>query len=83
MVRIFASLKWRLVTSRLRSAKGTARIGMIVAFVLVHVFEVIITGLYNNVRSMITGRYRVASEVSDASEVRDVRDVSEVRDEAK
>jgi thiosulfate reductase cytochrome b subunit len=56
---------------------------LIVAFVLVHVFEVIITGLYNNVRSMITGRYRVASEVSDASEVRDVRDVSEVRDEAK
>ena len=32
---------------------------LIVAFALVHVFEVIITGLFNNLRSMITGRYRV------------------------
>lgn len=32
---------------------------LLVAFVLVHVFEVIITGLWNNLRSMITGRYRV------------------------
>jgi thiosulfate reductase cytochrome b subunit len=31
----------------------------LVAFVLVHVFEVIVTGLWNNLRSMITGRYRV------------------------
>ena len=31
----------------------------LVAFVLVHVFEVVITGLWNNLRSMITGRYRV------------------------
>ena len=34
----------------------------LVAFVLVHVFEVIVTGLWNNVRSMITGRYRVPAE---------------------
>jgi ABC-2 type transport system permease protein len=34
MVGVFASLKWRLVTSRLRSAKGTARVGIIVVFVL-------------------------------------------------
>ena len=34
----------------------------IVLFVLVHVFEVVITGLWNNVRSMITGRYEVALE---------------------
>ena len=34
----------------------------LVAFVLIHVFEVIITGLWNNVRSMITGRYRVTPE---------------------
>ncbi|MEO8847721.1 MAG: cytochrome b/b6 domain-containing protein [Casimicrobiaceae bacterium] len=33
---------------------------LIVAFVLVHVFEVIVTGLFNNLRSMITGRYRVS-----------------------
>ncbi len=33
---------------------------LIVAFVLVHVIEVIITGLFNNLRSMITGRFRVS-----------------------
>ena len=32
---------------------------LLVAFVLIHVFEVVITGLSNNLRSMITGRYRV------------------------
>ena len=32
---------------------------LIVAFVLVHVFEVIVTGLVNNLRSMITGYWRV------------------------
>lgn len=32
---------------------------LLVVFVLVHVFEVIVTGLWNNLRSMITGRYRV------------------------
>ena len=31
----------------------------LVAFVLVHVFETIISGLWNNLRSMITGNYRV------------------------
>ena len=32
---------------------------MLVMFVFIHVFEVIITGLWNNLRSMITGRYRI------------------------
>lgn len=32
---------------------------LIVAFVLVHVFEVVISGTWNNLRSMITGRYRL------------------------
>ena len=32
---------------------------LLVAFVLVHVFEVIITGLVNNLRSMVTGYWRV------------------------
>jgi thiosulfate reductase cytochrome b subunit len=32
---------------------------LMVLFVFIHVFEVIITGLWNNVRSMITGRYEV------------------------
>jgi thiosulfate reductase cytochrome b subunit len=35
---------------------------MLVAFVVIHVFEVIVTGLWNNLRSMITGRYRVPQE---------------------
>jgi thiosulfate reductase cytochrome b subunit len=35
---------------------------LLVAFVLIHVFEVIITGLWNNLRSMVTGRYRVTRE---------------------
>ena len=38
MVGIFASLKWRLVTSRLRSAHGSAKLGMIIAFVVTIAF---------------------------------------------
>jgi thiosulfate reductase cytochrome b subunit len=37
---------------------------LIVVFVLIHVFEVIVSGLWNNLRSMITGRY----EIVDAKE---------------
>jgi thiosulfate reductase cytochrome b subunit len=32
---------------------------MLVMFVFIHLFEVIASGLWNNVRSMITGRYRI------------------------
>ncbi|MEO6688462.1 MAG: cytochrome b/b6 domain-containing protein [Dokdonella sp.] len=32
---------------------------LLLAFVFVHVFEVVITGVWNNLRSMITGRYVV------------------------
>lgn len=32
---------------------------LLVGFVFVHVFEVIITGVWNNMRSMITGKYRI------------------------
>jgi thiosulfate reductase cytochrome b subunit len=35
---------------------------LLVAFVLIHVFEVVISGVWNNLRSMITGRYRVRIE---------------------
>jgi len=35
---------------------------LLVAFVLVHVFQVIVTGFWNNLRSMLTGRYRVSAE---------------------
>ena len=34
----------------------------LVAFVLIHVFEVIVSGVWNNLRSMITGRYSVPNE---------------------
>ena len=35
-----------------------AAAALLVAFVAVHVFEVIVTGAWNNLRSMITGAYR-------------------------
>jgi thiosulfate reductase cytochrome b subunit len=35
---------------------------LLVAFVLVHVFEVVVSGLWNHLRSMITGRYRIHAE---------------------
>jgi thiosulfate reductase cytochrome b subunit len=35
---------------------------LLLAFVVVHVFEVIVTGLWNNLRSMITGYYRLPAE---------------------
>lgn len=34
---------------------------LLVAFVLIHVFEVIISGVWNHLRSMITGNYRITS----------------------
>lgn len=37
---------------------------MLVAFVLIHVFEVIISGLFNHLRSMITGYYRITPDGS-------------------
>lgn len=35
---------------------------LLVLFFLIHVFEVIATGFWNNLRSMITGRYRTRSD---------------------
>ena len=35
---------------------------LLVAFVLVHVFEVIVSGFWNHLRSMITGRYAIQPE---------------------
>jgi thiosulfate reductase cytochrome b subunit len=32
---------------------------LLLLFVVIHVFEVIVTGFWNNLRSMITGRFRV------------------------
>lgn len=39
----------------------------LVAFVLIHVFEVLISGVWNNLRSMIDGRYRVGKEAGDGA----------------
>jgi thiosulfate reductase cytochrome b subunit len=38
---------------------------LLVAFLLIHVFEVIVSGFWNEIRSMITGRYRVDVEAAD------------------
>jgi len=35
---------------------------LLVGFVLIHVFEVIVSGLWNHLRSMITGNYRITLE---------------------
>ena len=35
---------------------------LLVGFVLIHVFEVVVSGLWNHLRSMITGRYRIVEE---------------------
>jgi thiosulfate reductase cytochrome b subunit len=32
---------------------------LLVAFVLIHVFEVFVSGLWNHMRSMITGQFRI------------------------
>ncbi len=40
----------------------------LVAFIFIHVFEVIISGLWNNMRSMITGRYRIELDATDKNE---------------
>jgi thiosulfate reductase cytochrome b subunit len=35
---------------------------ILVLFVLIHVFQVVVGGFWNNLRSMITGRYRISPE---------------------
>jgi thiosulfate reductase cytochrome b subunit len=35
---------------------------LLVLFVLIHLIQVIITGVFNNLRSMITGRYAILPE---------------------
>lgn len=40
----------------------------LLAFVIVHVFEVIVTGLWNNLRSMITGYYLLPAEPRQSKE---------------
>ncbi len=38
----------------------------LVAFVLVHVFMVIVSGVWNNLRSMLTGRYAIEDAKHEA-----------------
>lgn len=40
---------------------------LLVAFVTIHVFEVVVSGLWNHLRSMITGKYRITASSKDAS----------------
>jgi thiosulfate reductase cytochrome b subunit len=44
-----------------RTLHFVAAFGLL-AFVIVHLFEVIVTGLWNNLRSMITGNYQLPAE---------------------
>jgi thiosulfate reductase cytochrome b subunit len=37
---------------------------LLVAFVAIHVFEVVISGLWNHLRSMVTGRYRITGAIT-------------------
>ncbi|MBU6436794.1 MAG: cytochrome b/b6 domain-containing protein, partial [Betaproteobacteria bacterium] len=38
---------------------------LLVAFVAIHVFEVLVSGVWNHLRSMITGRYRITPAPAD------------------
>ena len=37
---------------------------LLVAFVVIHVFEVLVSGVWNHLRSMVTGRYRIVPEAA-------------------
>jgi thiosulfate reductase cytochrome b subunit len=52
---------------------------LLVLFVLVHVFEVIITGFWNNLRSMFTGKYAIEKPVEVAVEAQAVPAAEEVK----
>jgi thiosulfate reductase cytochrome b subunit len=41
---------------------------LLVLFVLIHVFEVIVSGVWNNLRSMFTGRYQIRVKESSNAE---------------
>ncbi len=41
---------------------------LLVGFVLIHVFQVIVSGPWNHMRSMVTGRYRIHKEVADETD---------------
>ncbi len=41
---------------------------LLVAFVVIHVFEVLVSGVWNHLRSMVTGRYRIDAPAPGAAE---------------
>ena len=49
----------------------------LVGFVAIHLFEVAVTGLLNNLRSMITGRFRYATAPSEPASAADVKGTSD------
>ena len=38
---------------------------LLIAFVFIHIFQAIVSGFWNHLRSMITGRYRIEGEILD------------------
>jgi thiosulfate reductase cytochrome b subunit len=60
-----AAFPWLLVIFHGRQSARTVHFilaGFLVAFVLVHLVMVLVSGVVNNLRSMITGRYRIPEE---------------------
>ncbi len=43
----------------------------LVAFTLIHVFMVVVTGLWNNLRSMLTGRYAIKHASGESHDTQD------------
>jgi len=60
--RLDSALSWVLAIVGGRQSARTLHFiaaNLIVVFVVIHVFEVIISGLWNNLRSMVTGRFDI------------------------
>ncbi|HEX7760668.1 MAG TPA: cytochrome b/b6 domain-containing protein [Caulobacteraceae bacterium] len=67
-----ASFPWLLeVFGGRQSARSIHFIcaSLVVAFVVVHLVMVVVSGLWNNIRSMITGRYAIEVEETPAKEI--------------
>jgi thiosulfate reductase cytochrome b subunit len=62
-----AAFPWLLVLFHGRQSARTIHFALatfLVAFVVVHLVMVLVSGVFNNMRSMITGRYRIEEERS-------------------
>ena len=58
------SIKELAAAPSVRTAAGVAAVSafLLVLFVVVHVVMVVVSGLWNNLRSMISGRYAILEE---------------------